>query len=87
MDRFEFYNPVRVIFGPGEAARVGTEAAKLGKRALLVSYRDNTFFGDLLPRIKTLLAESGVAVSTHYAITANPMMSQVRGSSSARNIA
>ena len=40
MDRFEFYNPVRVIFGPGEVSRGATEAAKLGKRALLVSYQD-----------------------------------------------
>ena len=78
MDRFEFYNPVRVFFGPGEVGRIGTETAKLGTKALLVSYRDNAFFLDLLRRVESLLAEAGVAVTTHYAITANPMMSQVR---------
>ena len=43
MNNFEFFNPVKVIFGAGEVARVGSEAAKLGKKALLVSYSDVSF--------------------------------------------
>lgn len=78
MDRFELYNPVRVIFGPGEVSKIGTEAAKLGKRALLVTYREHDFFNDLLAKAQSLLAAAGVTVTTHYAISANPLMSQVR---------
>lgn len=78
MDAFELYNPVRIIFGPGESARIGSETAKLGTRALLVSYLDNAFFDTLLAQVQASLEAAGVAVTTHFAITANPMMSQVR---------
>lgn len=78
MDAFEFFNPVRVIFGAGESTRIGAETAKLGKRALLVSYADHAFFTPLLTRVKASLEAAGVTVTPHFAITANPMMSQVR---------
>jgi alcohol dehydrogenase YqhD (iron-dependent ADH family) len=39
MEKFEFYNPVRVVFGPGELKRVGPEAKAIGQTALLVSYK------------------------------------------------
>lgn len=78
MDKFEYYNPVRVICGLGESARVGQEAAKLGKRALLVSYQEHGFFNTLLENIQTQLRSEGVEVETLYAITANPMLSQIR---------
>ena len=36
MQNFEFYNPVRIVFGPGEMNRLGELASKHGKKALLV---------------------------------------------------
>ena len=36
---FEFYNPVRVIFGAGKVELAGQKAAELGGKALLVSYK------------------------------------------------
>lgn len=78
MDSFTLYNPVRVFFGPGEVSRIGCETAKLGKHALLVSYTDHAFFDALLQQVTCLLESAGVTVTPFYAITANPMMSQVR---------
>ncbi len=78
MESFEFFNPVRVIFGAGKSAVIGQEAAKLGKRVLLVSYLDQSFFSELLLKIVEQLKKEQLEVVTHYAITANPMMSQVR---------
>lgn len=78
MDSFEFYNPVRIIFGPGKSSRIGGETAKLGKRALLVSYAEHAVFDALLTQVQESLTAAGVAVTPHFAITANPMMSQVR---------
>ena len=43
MHNFEFFNPVRIIFGAGEVNRVGTEASSLGKNALLVTYSEHGF--------------------------------------------
>ena len=35
MQNFNLYNPVNVIFGPGESRKIGEYAKKLGKKALL----------------------------------------------------
>ncbi|HUT25198.1 MAG TPA: iron-containing alcohol dehydrogenase [Sumerlaeia bacterium] len=78
MENFEFYNPVKVIFGPGEVSRTGAEAKRLGKKALLVSYKDHAFFGDLLGRIQSMLRTEGVACAPFFEVTANPTLGQVK---------
>jgi alcohol dehydrogenase YqhD (iron-dependent ADH family) len=76
MEKFEFYNPVRVVFGPGEVKRLGAEAKALGKTALVVSYKDNPF-GGLLARVEKDLAASGVRPVPFYEVTANPTIEEV----------
>ncbi|MEA5016338.1 MAG: iron-containing alcohol dehydrogenase [Candidatus Limiplasma sp.] len=78
MNSFEFFNPVKVIFGAGEVARVGSEAAKLGRKALLVSYEDVSFYGGLPQRIRGWLGEHGVACVDAFLATANPTIAQAR---------
>ncbi|NLI21917.1 MAG: iron-containing alcohol dehydrogenase [Clostridiales bacterium] len=78
MNSFEFFNPVHVIFGAGEVSRIGAEAEKLGRKALLVSYRDVGFFGDLPARIHGWLADAGVACADAFLATANPKVSEAR---------
>ncbi len=77
MENFEFYNPVRIIFGPGEIAKVGVEAAKFGKKALLVSYKEHDFFSDLLDKIQSMLEEEHLEVIPFFEVTANPRIGQV----------
>lgn len=77
MENFEFYNPVRIIFGPGEVSRTGEEAAKLGKRAMVVSYKEHHFFTDLLRSVESMLTSAGLSVVPYYEVTANPLMGQV----------
>jgi len=77
MENFEFYNPVRILFGPGEVSKTGEEATKLGSKVLLVSYKEHDFFKDLLKRIQSMLESKGVKVITFYEVTANPRMGQV----------
>jgi len=77
MDNFVYANPVKVVFGPGEVSKTGQEAAALGKRALIVSYAEHDFYGDLLSRIETMLQDNGVAAVPFYEVTANPTMAQV----------
>jgi len=78
MNKFEFYNPVKVIFGEGQISRVGREAAKLGSKALIVSYKGNDVLADLLAEIEAMLAKRGVEAVTFYEVTANPTIEQVR---------
>jgi alcohol dehydrogenase YqhD (iron-dependent ADH family) len=77
MENFELYNPVKIIFGPGEVSRTGEEAAKLGKKTMVVSYREHDFFADLLKSIETMLTSAGLGVVPYYEVTANPLMGQV----------
>jgi len=77
MENFEFYNPVHIIFGEGQVARVGSEASRLGKKALLVTYKEHAFFDSLLETVRTILENAGVEVVPFYGITANPKMAEV----------
>ncbi|OHB57423.1 MAG: hypothetical protein A2Y07_04365 [Planctomycetes bacterium GWF2_50_10] len=78
MNNFEFYNPVKVVFGPGEIAKTGIEAAKIGKKALLVTYQEHSFFQGLIDRITLLCKNSGVEVIPFFEITANPLIGQAQ---------
>jgi len=60
MNHFEFYNPVRIVFGAGEVSRIGELASLLGKRALIVSYNQVDFYGDLFERIHARLEAFGM---------------------------
>jgi alcohol dehydrogenase YqhD (iron-dependent ADH family) len=75
---FEFYNPVRVIFGIGKVDSAGDEAAKLGKKALLVSYAELGPLSDLLPKVKGLLSAAGVESVDFFAFQENPDIATVR---------
>ena len=76
MNGFTYQNPVRVLFGAGTLAETGTEARKLGKRALVVSYGDGSVAG-ALAKIGALLAEVGVAAQEFLGVTPNPSIEMV----------
>lgn len=78
MKNFELYNPVKVIFGIGESSKLGTVAASLGRRALLVSYSEHGFLNSLLDTMRADLKANGVECIELYAIQANPLISAIR---------
>lgn len=75
---FEFYNPVKIVFGDGASARIGELTQGFGRRALIVSYAQHAYMDDLLQRVEQALEGQGIAVTTHYVVTANPLLSHVR---------
>lgn len=79
MNNFEFYNPVKIIFGAGEVKRIGEAAKDYGKKALIVSYSVVDFYGDLFERIHASLQKKGVEYVDYFAATANPKISEARG--------
>lgn len=76
MNAFEFQNPVRVIFGIGSLRRAGGEAAKLGKRALVVSY-SNGGTAATLDALDALLKQAGVASERFCKVEPNPDIAMV----------
>ncbi|MBQ4075605.1 MAG: iron-containing alcohol dehydrogenase [Clostridia bacterium] len=78
MQNFDFYNPVKVLYGPGRTNEIGIEAAKIGKIALVVTYSDAPYLDPLIQRVKGLLEAAGVQAILHKAATANPQLCQAK---------
>lgn len=78
MNSFEFYNPVKIIYGAGEVNRIGSETALYGKKALIISYDEVSFYGDLFERIHDSLREQNTDYIDCYVATANPKISEAR---------
>jgi len=76
MNNFEFYNPVKLVFGNGESKKVGEYAKGIGKTALIVSYTKVDFYGDLFDKIKASLDSVGIKSYTFFGATANPKISE-----------
>jgi alcohol dehydrogenase YqhD (iron-dependent ADH family) len=77
MNNFEFYNPVRVIFGAGSVKQISQETKKIGTNALLVTYSDHKFLDPLIERIEKSLSDVGVKLTKYYGVSVNPKMSEV----------
>jgi len=77
MNPFEYYNPVRVVFGPGALSQVGEEAAKLGKSAMIVSYAEHSLLDPVLIKTESLLTAEGVSSITFLEVEPNPEIGTV----------
>ena len=76
MENFEYYNPVKVVFGAGVLEQTGTYAAQYGKHAMLVTYQECDFFADIIAKIEESLKAAGVSCLVFRGVTANPRVSQ-----------
>lgn len=74
MNQYAFCNPVKYLFGSGVIRQLGTHAASLGKKALVVTTSSGRY-GDL---IRSLLAEAGVDSRLYTGVQPNPLASTVR---------
>lgn len=77
MNNFEYYNPVRILFGAGELKRIGEEAKKIGHNVCLVSYKELNFLRPLMDRIEGLLRDVGLKVFTFYEAEPNPEIATI----------
>lgn len=78
MNNFDYYNPVRVIFGEDVLSQLGDVAKTYGKKAVLVSYSDISFYGDLFDRLHEALTDAGIEFKDYLAVSANPTIKQAR---------
>lgn len=77
MNPFEYYNPVRVVFGPGTLKQVGAEAAKLGKSAMIVSYAKHDLLKPVLTKVESLMKAEGVSSICFLEVEPNPEITTV----------
>ena len=76
MNSFEFYNPVKIVFGDGESGNIGKYATGLGNTALIISYTNTDFYGSLFDNIQRKLDAVGIKSYTFFGATANPKISE-----------
>lgn len=77
INNFNYYVPVKVVFGAGKLNELGQYVSQYGKKALIVTtgpfFRDN----GLVERIKKILSESGVDSELFFDVSPNPFCTQV----------
>lgn len=78
MQNFNFSNPVKIIFGKGTISKIGPEAAKAGKKALLVYGGGSIKNNGVYAAVTRTLREHGVAVTEHPGVQPNPKLAHVR---------
>lgn len=85
ISEFNYYLPVNLIFGAGKVELVGKEAAKYGKKAMIVTGRGSTKRSGLLDRATKLLEAEGMEVTIFDEAEPNPLASTaMRGAQRAR---
>ena len=77
MQNFEFHNPVRIIFGPGEMNRLGELAALHGRKALLVKSTGPLEKLGVYAQAQELMEKAGLTVVSLDGVEANPKLSSV----------
>lgn len=74
---FHYYLPVNLIFGAGKSELLGKEAAKYGKRAMIVTGRGSTRKSGLLDHAVSLLKAEGMDTVVFDEAEPNPLASTV----------
>ncbi|MBE9505673.1 MAG: iron-containing alcohol dehydrogenase [Chloroflexi bacterium] len=72
-----FHNPIKLVFGAGSVEKVGEEAAKLGKRALIVTGGSSAKKSGLLDKVVADMKANGLEVTVFGGVTPNPRSTTV----------
>lgn len=75
--KFNYNLPVNLLFGRGKINEVGLEAAKYGKKALIVTGRSSTKKSGLLDKTISLLEEAKVEYEIFDKVEQNPLTTTV----------
>ncbi len=70
---FQYHLPVNLIFGTGRVETLGSETAKWGTRALVVTGKGSTKKSGLLDRALSILKAAGVSAVVFDQVTPNPL--------------
>ena len=76
MSSFSVYFPVRIVFGEGELANLGSQTKSLGNRAFLIADPYLATIG-LTDRISVLLDSQGIHTTVFTAVNPNPEVEDI----------
>lgn len=85
MKPFAIYNPTKILFGAGEVDKAGEEAAKIGKKAIIVTGKNSTKKSGVLDRVIASLKKAGVESVVYNGVTPNPKAKEVEEASALAN--
>jgi alcohol dehydrogenase YqhD (iron-dependent ADH family) len=85
MKPFAIYNPTRILFGAGEIEKAGEEAAKIGKKAIIITGKNSTKKSGVLDRVTASLKKAGVGSVVYNGVTPNPKAKEVEEASALAN--
>jgi len=71
--KFNYNLPINILFGRGRISEVGSEVAKYGKKALIVTGRNSTKKSGLLQKTIDILKEANVECEIFDKIAQNPV--------------
>lgn len=77
MQSFTFHLPTKIIFGAGTIDRVGTEAAKLGRRALVVTGKRSASTFGVINKVTDFLEKEGLAAVVFDKVEPNPKVATI----------
>ncbi|MBP8979824.1 MAG: iron-containing alcohol dehydrogenase [Syntrophobacterales bacterium] len=78
MQNFIFENPTKIIFGRGQISRIGTEAARFGKKFLLVYGQGSVKRNGVYDQVMASLGEAKIEVVEFPGVRSNPILSHAR---------
>jgi alcohol dehydrogenase YqhD (iron-dependent ADH family) len=77
MHNFEWSLPTRIVYGPGEVARLGELTAQFGKKVFLVTYQGEEKLAGVLKAAVASLENQGLEVVIYDRIEPNPRVTTV----------
>lgn len=78
MENFEFYNPVRVVFGKNAIERLGESISGMGKKVFLVYGMGSIKRIGVYDRVIAILEKESKKVIEHGGVKANPVLSHTK---------
>lgn len=78
MNKFEFHNPVKLIFGKGQLQKLSTELGDYGKKVLVVYGGGSIKRNGLYDQVMTILNNLGMEVHELSGVEPNPRVSTAR---------
>jgi alcohol dehydrogenase YqhD (iron-dependent ADH family) len=76
--KFDFQNPVKVVFGPGRLVELGGLVAEIGSRAMVIIGSGSVKQNGTLDKALKSLTDAGIAFEMFEGIEPNPRVSTIR---------
>lgn len=78
MNNFEYFNPVKVVFGANTVKEIATHIKQYGNKIMLVSYENPVYFNNTIEIIHDECKKNGIEYVDFFKVKPNPYISDAR---------